>query len=79
MSRVAMAYPAGYQTDTNRLQERARTELTVAKKENKDKDKDYEEIDSDGDGSYHSDGDDLAEYWDPYRKQRRDCLLNRPA
>lgn len=28
---------------------------------------DYEEIDSD-DGSYHSEGDDIAQYWDPYCK-----------
>ena len=29
---------------------------------------DYEEIDSD-DGSYHSEGDDIAQYWDPYCEQ----------
>ena len=31
---------------------------------------DYEEIDSDEDeaGSYHSEGDDIAQYWDPYCK-----------
>ena len=32
-------------------------------------DLDYEEIeDIDSDGSYHSEGDDIAEYWDPYCK-----------
>ena len=32
-------------------------------------DSDYDEVgDSDDSGSFHSEGEDLAEYWDPYRE-----------
>lgn len=27
---------------------------------------DYDVVDSDSDGSFHSEGEELAEYWDPY-------------
>lgn len=67
MSTVAMACPSSYHPeipDADEHPDRPKTQLVPTKDENKDKD--YEEIDSDG--SYHSDGDDLAEYWDPYRE-----------
>lgn len=28
------------------------------------------------DGSYHSDNDELAEYWDPYRKWLATCVID---
>ena len=42
-------------------------------------DSDYEEIndnDSDHEGSYHSEGDEIAEYWDPYCKRNSTYCAN---
>ena len=37
-----------------------------------DDDSDYDEVERDGDSdaSFYSEGEELAEYWDPYREQR---------
>lgn len=43
--------------------------------ERETEDSDYEEVeDSDDSGSFHSEGEELAEYWDPYCKSRHEDM-----